>query len=417
MINIATPKRVVVTGLGWATSLGCELDSTWQKMLVGDSGITSIEHLAVENLRTKICGLVTGYDAAEHFSAKELRKMDPFIQYAMIAADAAIKMAALPVDNIGSETGVAVGSGIGGLSYIEDNHSIAMNAGPRRISPFFIPSTIINMSAGNISIKHGLQGPNISVATACTTGTHNIGLAAKMIALGEATAMLAGGSEYASGILGMGGFAAMKALSTRNDDPTAASRPWDKDRDGFVLSDGAGVLVLEEYEYAKNRGANILAEIVGFGMSADAYHMTSPDENGSGAVRVMQAALASAGLQTTDIDVINAHGTSTLANDRIETYAIKQLFAEHAYDLNISSIKSMIGHTLGAAGAIEAIASVLTLRDQIVPPTINCDNPADDCDLDYVREGARECRSSYVMSNSFGFGGTNGSLIFKSFKN
>tara|TARA_B110000459_G_scaffold197276_1_gene240456 strand:+ start:1086 stop:2321 length:1236 start_codon:yes stop_codon:yes gene_type:complete len=408
-------RRVVITGLGCVSSLACGVEDTWQGMLEGKSGIKAISHIDVSEVRTKICGLVSGYNEEDHFSRKEIRKMDPFIQYAMVAADEAIASSGIQFDEIGHDTGVAIGSGIGGLDYIEKSYSTALNSSPKRISPFFIPSTIINMASGYVSIKHGLKGPNISVVTACTTGTHNIGLAARLIASGDATAMVAGGSEHASGILGIGGFSAMKALSTRNDDPEKASRPWDKDRDGFVLGDGAGVLVLEELEFAKARGANILAELVGFKMSGDAYHMTSPDENADGAIRAMAGAIKDANIKLEDIDVINAHGTSTLANDKIETFALKQLFGEHAYKLKVSSVKSMIGHTLGAAGAIEAAASVLTIRDQIVPPTINCDNPDEGLDLDYVRNGAQKHEVNYVMSNSFAFGGTNGSLIFKKF--
>jgi 3-oxoacyl-[acyl-carrier-protein] synthase II len=408
-------RRVVITGLGCVSSLACGMEDTWRAMLAGKSGIKPISHIDASNIRTKICGLVSGYNAEDHFSRKDLRKMDPFIQYAMVAADEAIASSGIPLAEIGHDTGVAIGSGIGGIQYIEASHSTAINSNPSRISPFFIPSTIINMSAGYVSIKHGLKGPNISVVTACTTGTHNIGLAARFIASGDATAMVAGGSEHASSILGIGGFAAMKALSTRNDDPEKASRPWDKDRDGFVLSDGAGVLVLEELEFAKARGANILAELVGFKMTGDAYHMTSPDESAGGAIRVMGGAVKDANINLEDIDVINAHGTSTLANDKTETFALKQLFGKHAYNLKVSSVKSMTGHSLGAAGAIEAAASVLTIRDQIVPPTINCDNPDEGLDLDYVRNGAEKHKVNYVMSNSFGFGGTNGSLIFKKF--
>ena len=408
-------RRVVITGLGCVSSLACGVEDTWQGMLEGKSGIKAISHIDVSEVRTKICGLVSGYNEEDHFSKKEIRKMDPFIQYAMVAADEAIASSGIQFDEIGHDTGVAIGSGIGGLDYIEKSYSTALNSSPKRISPFFIPSTIINMASGYVSIKHGLKGPNISVVTACTTGTHNIGLAARLIASGDATAMVAGGSEHASGILGIGGFSAMKALSTRNDDPEKASRPWDKDRDGFVLGDGAGVLVLEELEFAKARGANILAELVGFKMSGDAYHMTSPDENADGAIRAMAGAIKDANIKLEDIDVINAHGTSTLANDKIETFALKQLFGEHAYKLKVSSVKSMVGHTLGAAGAIEAAASVLTIRDQIVPPTINCDNPDEGLDLDYVRNGAQKHEVNYVMSNSFAFGGTNGSLIFKKF--
>ena len=415
MMTNNSKKRVVVTGLGWLTPLGCEIESVWSAMLAGKSGIKRLTHLDDEGLRTTICGLISGYNPDEHFSSKEIRKMDPFIQYALVSAKMAIENAGLPVSEIGHDTGVAFGSGIGGLSYIENNHNIAMGKGARRISPFFIPSTIINMAAGNISIKHGLKGPNVSLVTACSTGTHNIGMAARMIAAGDATAMIAGGSEFSGGILGMGGFSAMKALSARNDDPEKASRPWDKDRDGFVLSDGAGSMVLEDYEYAKARGANILAEVVGFKMTADAYHITTPDESGGGAIRSMHGAIKDAGINIEDVDVINAHGTSTQVGDLAENNAIKKLFKEHAYNMKISSVKSMLGHTLGASGAIEGIASVLTLRDQIVPPTINCENPDEGCDLDYVRSGAAKRSVKYVLSNSFGFGGTNGSVLFKQY--
>jgi 3-oxoacyl-[acyl-carrier-protein] synthase II len=413
MMSNITQRRVVVTGLGWVTPLGVDLESTWQAILAGKSGIKKNPQLEADGIRTHICGLVSGYNPEEHFSPKDLRKMDPFIQYALVAADQAIAHAKLPYETIGAETGVAFGSGIGGLSYIEDNYRTTLEKGAKRISPFFIPSTIINMAAGHISIKYGLKGPNISVVTACTSGTHNIGLAARMIASGDAKVMITGGSEYASCILGMGGFSAMKALSTRNEAPTKASRPWDKNRDGFVLSDGAGALVLEDYDYAVARGAPILAEVVGFKMTADAHHITAPDEHGGGAIRTMQGAIEDAGISKTDIQVINAHGTSTPANDRIENHAIKMAFGEHAYNLRVSSIKSMLGHTLGAAGAIEGVASVLTLRDQIVPPTINCEEPDEGCDLNYVRNGAEALPINYVMSNSFGFGGTNGSVIFK----
>ena len=407
-------RRVAVTGVGWVTSLGCDIGSTWQALLAGKSGIQAIQHLEhIDNMRAKICGLVQGFCADDYLSAKDQRKMDPFIQYGVAAADDALRQSGLPLERVAQDTGVAFGSGIGGLSTIEHNHNTVLNQGVRRITPFFIPATIINMVAGNISIRHGLQGPNISVVTACTTGTHNIGLAARMIASGEITAMVAGGSEFASTILGLGGFSAIKALSARNDDPARASRPWDKDRDGFVLSDGAGAMVLEDYEHAKARGANILAEVVGFGMGGDAYHMTAPDAEGVGAIRVMRSALKSAGIAPTDVQVVNAHGTSTKANDRIETAAIRQVFGAHADSLKVHSVKSMLGHSLGATGAIEAIVSVLTLRDQYVPGTINCDQPDVDCDLDYVRHGSVEADVRYVLSNSFGFGGTNGTLIFK----
>jgi 3-oxoacyl-[acyl-carrier-protein] synthase II len=403
-------KRVVVTGLGWVTPLGNDIDTVWEKMLAGDSGISSIKHIATEQLRTHVCGIVPEFKVDEFLSPKECRKMDLFIQYAIYAAGKALQHSGLPCDEIGHDTGVAFGSGIGGLDTIESNHNTILESGMRKVSPFFIPATITNMAPGNISIKYGLKGPNFAVTTACTTGTHNIGLAARIIASGDATAMVAGGSEYASGCLGLSGFSALKALASWDGDPKEASRPWDKDRNGFVLSDGAGAVVLEEYEYAKSRGANILAEVVGFGMSADAYHMTSP--SGEGALRSMHNAIVNAGIDKNDINVINAHGTSTMAGDLVESNAVKELFGGHAKNLKISSIKSMIGHTLGAAGAIEAVASVLSLRDQIVPPTINCPNPDDGCDLDYVRHGSEAMNVKHVLSNSFGFGGTNGSVIF-----
>ena len=405
-------KRVVVTGLGWVTPLGTDIETVWQNMIRGKSGISAISHIPTDGLRTKVCGLVQDFSADEFITAKDARKMDGFIQYGLVAAGKALIDSGLPVEKIGNVTGVAFGSGIGGLSTIQNNCINAKEKGIRKVSPFFIPASITNMVAGHISINYGLLGPNLAITTACTTGTHNIGMAARMIAYGDATAMVAGGSEFSSCMLGYGGFSALKALSTWDGDPAEASRPWDKDRNGFVLSDGAGAVVLEEYEYAKNRGANIIAEIVGFGMSSDAFHMTSPHEDGIGAINAMSAAIKDANIAETDINVINAHGTSTMVGDSIESNSVKKFFGSHAYDLKMSSIKSMIGHTLGAAGAIEAIVSVLTIRDQIVPPTINCDTPDSGCDLDYVSNGACETNVEYVLSNSFGFGGTNGSLIF-----
>ncbi|MEE3002864.1 MAG: beta-ketoacyl-ACP synthase II [Pseudomonadota bacterium] len=412
-MNNSIPKRVVVTGIGWATPLGCDIESVWQDILLGKSGIKNIQDLENEDLRTKVYGYVQGFKPESYLSAKECRKMDKFIQYALAATVDAIEHSKLPLADVADRTGVAFGSGIGGLSTIESNCRIIYENGVKKVSPFFIPASITNMAAGNISIKFGLQGPNLSITTACTTGTHNIGLAARLISSGDATAMVAGGSEYTSCLLGLSGFSALKALASWQGKPEEASRPWDKQRNGFVMSDGAGSLVLEEYEFAKARGANILAEIVGFGMSADAYHMTSPHKDGTGAILAMSGAIKSAGLQTSDIKVINAHGTSTQVGDLAETSAIKSLFADDAAKLKVSSIKSMLGHTLGAAGAIEAISSILSLRDQIVPPTINCDDPDVGCDLDYVRHGAQKQSMDFVLSNSFGFGGTNGSLIFK----
>lgn len=405
-------RRVVVTGLGWVTPLGSYIEDVWQQMLAGTSGIRKIEHLDVSDIRSSVCGLVPDFSADEFLTPKDCRKMDKFIQYGIVAAGKALLDSCLPLEEVGKDTGVAFGSGIGGLQTIEENHTTALDKGVRKISPFFIPATIINMVAGNISIKYGLKGPNFAVTTACTTGTHNIGMAARMIASGDAKAMVAGGSEFASCLLGVSGFSALKALSSWDGDPATASRPWDKDRNGFVLSDGAGAVVLEDYEYAKARGANILAEVKGFGMSGDAFHMTSPHENGAGAIAAMKSAINDAGISADDINVINAHGTSTQAGDLVESNAVKDVFKEHAYNLKMSSIKSMIGHTLGAAGAIEAVASVLTIRDKIVPPTINCPNPDEGCDLDYVQNGAVKTNIDYVLSNSFGFGGTNGSLIF-----
>jgi len=416
MMTNNAKKRVVVTGVGWLTPLGCDIESAWLAMLAGKSGIKSLTHLDDKTLRTSICGLVSGYKADEHFSSKEIRKLDPFIQYALVSSRLAINHSGIPVDEIGHDMGVAFGSGIGGLSYIENNHKVALEQNARRISPFFIPSTIINMAAGNISIEHGLKGPNISVVTACASGTHNIGMAARMIAAGDATAMIAGGSEFASGVLGMGGFSSMKALSTRNDAPEKASRPWDKDRDGFVLSDGAGSMVLEDYEYAKARGANILAEIVGFKMAADAFHMTSPDKNGGGAIRSMAGAIKDAGIDVADVDVINAHGTSTQAGDLIESNAIKEVFGSHAKELLVSSTKSITGHLLGAAGGLEAGITALALDEGVVPPTINLDNPQEGCDLNYVPHETIQKEIKIAVSNSFGFGGHNATIILGKFQ-
>ncbi|OMH32657.1 beta-ketoacyl-ACP synthase II [Motiliproteus sp. MSK22-1] len=406
-------RRVVVTGLGMLTPLGNTVKETWDGIVNGKSGITPIEHFDTSVYNTRFGGSVRNFDVSQYMSVKDARKMDYFIQYGMAAGIQAIEDAGLEVsEENASRIGVAIGSGIGGLPMIEKNHDVVNNSGPRRISPFFVPGSIINMIAGNLSIRYGMKGPNIAITTACTTGTHNIGSAARMIAYGDADVMLAGGAEMATTPLGLGGFSAARALSTRNDNPQAASRPWDKDRDGFVLSDGAGVMVLEEYESAKKRGARIYAELSGFGMSGDAYHMTSPPEDGSGAAASMFNAIKDSGLNPDQIHYINAHGTSTPAGDIAESNAAKRVLGDAASNVRMSSTKSMIGHLLGAAGAVEAIFSVLAIRDQVAPPTINLDNPSEGCDLDYVAHQAQEIQIDATISNSFGFGGTNGSLVF-----
>jgi len=408
-------RRVAITGLGIVSPVGNQVETAWQNLLAGKSGIRLIDAFDTTELSVKFAGLVSDFDVSRYLSMKEARKCDRFIQYGIAAAVDAIEDAkllsfsALDKDRVG----VLVGSGIGGIGTIEENYQILANAGFRRISPFFIPGTIINMISGHVSILNGFRGPNVAVATACTTGTHSIGLAARCIAYGDADVMIAGGAEYASTPLGMGGFASARALSARNDDPTRASRPWDKDRDGFVLGDGAGALVLEEWEHAKKRGAVIIAELIGFGMSADAFHITRPSEGGIGAARSMQQAMQDAGISPSDVHYINAHGTSTPAGDIEETSAVKAAFGESAKQIAISSTKSMTGHLLGAAGAIEAIFSVLAIRDQVAPPTINLDEPGEGCDLDYVPNIPRKMPIHISMSNSFGFGGTNGTLIFK----
>ncbi|BFO09615.1 3-oxoacyl-[acyl-carrier-protein] synthase 2 [Serratia rubidaea] len=408
-------RRVVVTGLGMLSPVGNTVESTWNALLAGQSGISLIDHFDTTAYATKFAGLVKNFNSEDFISRKDARKMDLFIQYGIAAGMQAMQDAGLEITEANaSRIGAAIGSGIGGLGLIEENHSSLVNGGPRKISPFFVPSTIVNMIAGHLTIMYGMRGPSISIATACTSGVHNIGHAARIIAYNDADVMLAGGAEKASTPLGVGGFGAARALSTRNDDPQAASRPWDKDRDGFVLGDGAGMMVLEEYEHAKKRGAKIYAEVVGFGMSSDAYHMTSPPENGAGAALAMANALSDAGLNAGQIDYINAHGTSTPAGDKAEAEAVKSIFGADAAHVMVSSTKSMTGHLLGAAGAIESIFTVLALRDQAVPPTINLDNPDEGCDLDFVPHEARQTKDmEYTLCNSFGFGGTNGSLIFR----
>jgi 3-oxoacyl-[acyl-carrier-protein] synthase II len=409
-------RRVVVTGMGMLSPLGVDVPSTWQGILAGQSGIGPIEHTDLSAFSTRFGGSVKQFDVAQYLSPKEARKLDLFIQYGLAAGFQAVRDAGLDITDANRERiGVAMGSGIGGLTNIEETSRTLHDQGPRRISPFFVPGSIINMISGFLSIHLGVQGPNYAISTACTTGTHCIGMAARNIAYGEADVMIAGGAEMAACGLGMGGFGAARALSTRNDEPTRASRPWDKGRDGFVLSDGAGALVLEELEHARARGARIYAELVGFGTSGDAFHMTSPPEDGAGAARCMANALKDAGLSPQAVQYINAHGTSTSAGDLAEVRAIKAVFGDHAYKVAVSSTKSMVGHLLGAAGAVEAIFSVLSIRDQVAPPTINLDEPDDDCDLDFVPHEARRLPIDVVLSNSFGFGGTNGSLVFRRF--
>lgn len=407
-------RRVVVTGLGLITPVGNTVEDSWKNILAGKSGAETITSFDVSGFATTFSASVKGFEPTEYFSRKEARKMDTFVHFGVAAGLQALKDAGIEAQPDNAERiGIAIGSGIGGLPNIEVQHQALLNGGPRKVSPFFVPSTIINMISGNLSILYGLKGPNFSVVTACTTGTHNIGDAARTIKYGDADIMIAGGAEMATCQLGLAGFGAARALSTRNDEPALASRPWDEQRDGFVLGDGAGVMVLEDYEHARARGARIYCELVGYGMSGDAHHMTLPAEGGEGAVRCMQNALRDADLSPKEVDYINAHGTSTPAGDLAETEAIKTLFGSHATELVVSSTKSMTGHLLGAAGGIEAVFSVLSLRDQIAPPTINLDKPGDGCDLNYAANEAVERKISVALSNSFGFGGTNGTVVFQ----
>ncbi|EOX4457985.1 beta-ketoacyl-ACP synthase II [Vibrio antiquarius] len=411
-------RRVVVTGMGMLSPVGNTVESSWKALLEGQSGIVNIEHFDATNFSTRFAGLVKDFDCTEYMSKKDARKMDLFIQYGIAAGIQALDNSGLQItEENAARVGVAIGSGIGGLDLIETGHTALVEKGPRKVSPFFVPSTIVNMVAGNLSIMRGLRGPNIAISTACTTGLHNIGHAARMIAYGDADAMVAGGAEKASTPLGMAGFGAAKALSTRNDEPQKASRPWDKGRDGFVLGDGAGMMVLEEYEHAKARGAKIYAELVGFGMSGDAYHMTSPSADGSGGALAMEAAMRDANITGTQVGYVNAHGTSTPAGDVAEIKGVKRALGEEgAKQVLVSSTKSMTGHLLGAAGSVEAIITVMSLVDQIVPPTINLDDPEEGLDIDLVPHTARKVEGmEYAICNSFGFGGTNGSLIFKKF--
>ncbi len=410
-------RKVVVTGLGLLTPVGNDVASSWDAIRNGKSGITEITSFDVSEFSTRFGGSLQDFDCDSYLEPKEARRMDTFMHYGIAAGVQAMQDSGLEDSGFDAERfGVAVGSGIGGITTIENTSLQISESGPRKVTPFFVPGSIINMISGNLSIRFGLKGPNIAVVTACTTGTHNIGLAGNMIENDQADIMLVGGAEMATSPVGLGGFCAARALSTRNDAPELASRPWDKDRDGFVLSDGAGVMVLEEEQHARQRGATIYAELSGFGMSGDAFHMTSPSPGGEGAAACMRNALRSAQLDVKDIPYINAHGTSTVAGDVAESQAIKSVFGDHAHSLCVSSSKSMIGHLLGASGSAEAIISVLALHDQLIPPTINLDNVDEQCDLDYVPHTAREQALERVLSNSFGFGGTNGSLIFSRYQ-
>ena len=407
-------RRVVITGLGLVTPLGNSVEESWNNILAGKSGISTITNFDASTYPVRVSGSIKNFELDSYIPKKEQKKMSAFIHYGMAAGIQAVEDAGIDVNNVNPHrVGAAIGSGIGGISGIEKGTESILNSGPRKISPFYVPSNIINMISGNLSIRYGFKGPNFCIVTACATGTHNIGDAARVIEYGDADVMVAGGAENASSPTSLAGFANAKALSTRNDEPEKASRPWDRDRDGFVLSDGAGAIVLEEYEHARSRGANVYAEIIGYGMSGDAYHMTSPSEDGEGAVRCMENALNNACIDKTRIDYINAHGTSTPAGDAIESNAVKHAFGEHAKQLALSSTKSMCGHMLGAAGSVEAVFCALALRNQVAPPTINLDNPDPNCDLDYVPHEARDMELNYVMSNSFGFGGTNGCIILK----
>ena len=406
-------RRVVVTGLGMVSPVGHSVNETWSNILAGKSGAARIEAFDVSAYTTQFSASVRGLDVSQYLPAKDSRKQDVFVQYGMVAGIQAFEDSGFEItDENAARVGCSIGSGIGGIGQIEKNSEIIRDSGPRRISPFFVPGSIINMISGNLSVKYNLRGPNLAVVTACTSGTHNIGLGARLIALGDADAMLVGGAEMATTPVGLAGFSAARALSTRNDDPAAASRPWDKDRDGFVLGDGAGVLMIEEYEQAKARGANIYAELCGFGMSGDAFHMTLPPEDGRGAADAMKNAIKDAGIALDKINYINAHGTSTNAGDLAESRAVESVFGSVAGQVAVSSTKSMIGHLLGAAGAVEAIFAILALRDQVAPPTINLDQPDEGCNLNYVPNTAQEREIHSVLSNSFGFGGTNGSLLF-----
>lgn len=410
-------RRVVATGVGLVSALGNDTETTWKALLEGKSGVAPITRFDATDFPTRIAAEVKGFDPLWFVDVKNARKMDNFIHYAVAASEYAVGSSCLKITRHNAErVGVYIGSGIGGFSIIEREHEKFLKQGPRKISPFFIPSTIVNLAAGQVSIRFGATGPNSAACTACSSGSHAVGDSFKIIQRGDADVMIAGGSEAAITPMSVGGFAAMKALSTRNDEPEKASRPFDRDRDGFVVGEGAGIVILEELEHARRRGARILAEVAGYGMSGDAYHITAPPEDGAGAVRVMRVTVADAGIDPSEVNYINAHGTSTPPNDRIETLAIKRLFAEHAFKLAISSTKSMTGHLLGAAGGLEGGITILALSEQILPPTINLENPDPECDLDYVPNRARKAEIRYAMSNSFGFGGTNACILFKRYE-
>jgi 3-oxoacyl-[acyl-carrier-protein] synthase II len=411
-----TNRRVVVTGMGIISPVGNTVSSAWNSVCEGRSGIGPLNDFDVSGFATQIAGTIHDFEVSDYMSTRDARRMDMFMHYGIASCVDAMKDSGLEITEAnGHRVGVAMGAGIGGLETIESNHNKFLDGGARKVSPFFIPGSIINMTSGNVSIMYGMTGPNLSIVTACATSTHSIGVAARSVMHGDADVMLAGGSEYATTPLAMGGFCSARAMSTRNDDPQAASRPFDRDRDGFVLSNGAGCLVLEELEHAKARGATIYAELIGFGMSGDAHHITSPPEDGEGARKCMTAAINDAGLDPGDIDYLNAHGTSTPVGDKGETAAIKRTFGNAIDGLAVSSTKSCTGHLLGAAGVVEAIFSILAIRDSVIPPTINLDNPDEECDLDYVPHTAREAKVKAVISNSFGFGGTNASLVFTAF--
>ncbi len=413
-MNLADKRRVVVTGLGIVSPVGSTLKTAWDNIVNGKSGIRPVTFFDASGFATRFSGSVPDFQSEKYISSKDLKKMDTFIHYGMAAAIDALEDSGLQITDENAERiGAVIGSGIGGLPSIEKNYEAYLKGGTRKISPFFVPGSIINMISGQLSIRLGFKGPNFSIVTACASATHSIGDAARLIEYGDADVMFAGGAEMATSPLGLGGFGAARALSTLNDSPETASRPWDKDRDGFVLGDGAGILVLEEYEHAKQRGAKIYGELIGYGMSSDAYHMTAPSESGEGAARCMINALRNARINPDQVNYINAHGTSTPAGDKAETMAVKNAFKNHAYKIAMSSTKSMTGHLLGAAGGIEAVFSLLSLRDQVAPPTINLFTPDPECDLDYVPNVARQMKMDIVLSNSFGFGGTNGTLIFK----
>jgi 3-oxoacyl-[acyl-carrier-protein] synthase II len=411
---MSSKRRVVVTGMGIVSPVGNTLESAWDSIVNGRSGIGPITHFDASQFATRIAGQVKDFDPTTWISAKDAKKMDEFIHYGVAASFMAMDDAGLAVTEANAERiGAMIGSGIGGILGIEEQTQRYLEGGPRKISPFYVPSTIINMLPGQVSIMKGLKGPNFSAVSACATANHSIGMAMRTIQYGDADIMVAGGAERGSSPTAVGGFCSMKAMSTRNDDPTRASRPWDRDRDGFVLGDGAGILVLEEYEHAKARGARIYCELAGFGASSDAFHMTAPSENGEGPARCMRAALKDAGVNPTEVGYLNAHGTSTPLGDLAETLSIKQTFGEHARRMMVSSTKSMTGHLLGAAGGVEAIFSILALHRGVIPPTINLENPGEGCDLDYVPKVAREARIDVAVSNGFGFGGTNGTLVFR----